>query len=40
MLSLALITFTLIAVTRWLYHMPERRAPKSPWCATRKEPKP
>lgn len=40
MLSLALITFTLIAVTRWLYHLSERRAPKSPWCATRKEPKP
>lgn len=40
MLSLALITFTLIAVTRWLYHLPERQEPKCPWNATRKEPKP
>jgi hypothetical protein len=40
MLSLAILTIALIAVTRWLYHLPERRAPKSPWCATRKEPTP
>lgn len=40
MLSLAILTIALIAVTRWLYHEPERRTPKSPWNATRKEPKP
>ena len=40
MLSLAILTIALIAVTRWLYHMPDRQEPKSPWCATRKEPKP
>ena len=40
MLSLAILTIALIAVTRWLYHLPEHRAPKSPWNATRKEPKP
>ena len=39
MLSLALITFALIAITRWLYHMPERQEPKNPWNATRKEPR-
>ena len=37
MLSLALITFTLIAVTRWLYHLPETAKPPRP--NTRKEPK-
>ena len=39
MLSLAILTIALIAVTRWLYHLPERRAQKCPWNATRKEPR-
>lgn len=39
MLSLAILTIALIAVTRWLYHMPERQEPKNPWNATRKEPR-
>lgn len=38
MLSLFLITVVLLAVTRWVYHLPESVKPPRP--NTRKEPKP
>lgn len=37
MLSLLILTVALIAVTRWLYHLPETAKPPRP--NTRKEPK-
>lgn len=40
MLSLALITVALIAITRWVYHLPEDHTPRPPRPNTRKEPKP